>query len=418
MLTHQEIILDKKTHRPHVAAISIVPTQTPGRDFVARATVAAKIAALHSEAVDRDCRFPQEAIDELKRQRLLGALVPTEFGGDDASFGDIANVCYTLGRACASTAMIYAMHQVKIACIVRHHNGSAWIAAMLRKLTADQLLMASSTTEGNAGGDVRSSAAAVEGAGDDIVLDRAATVISYGAQADGIVTTARRDPTAAKSDQVLLILLKQNYTLDPVSSWDTLGMRGTCSRGFRLQARAGRDQIVPVDYQAIHSQSMTPAAHMFWTSAWAGVAANAVNKAHKFVKHVARQSGGQMPPGAAHLNAALASLSTLRSMITSMIGRFEQIADDADALSAMDFQNAILMLKVDASELAVSIVMTAMRAGGLAAYRQDGEFAIGQQLRDILSSPIMIHNDRIRANAMSSSLVNSVPAQLIDDNSL
>ena len=417
MFVRQDIVAEPN-EGPHVAAASIIPSQMPNGDFAARARAVAKIAAEHSDAVDRDCSFPQQAIDEMKRQRLLGALVPAAFGGDGASFSDIANVCYILGRACASTAMIFAMHQVKVACIVRHHGDNAWIAGMLRTLTRDQLLLASSTTEGNAGGDVRSSAAAVEGKGDDVVLDRAATVISYGAQADGIVTTARRDPDAAKSDQVLLILLKHDYTLEPVSSWDTLGMRGTCSRGFRLQARAGREQIVPVDYQTIHAQSMTPAAHMFWTSAWAGVAANAVGKAHKFVKHVARQSGGQMPPGAAHLNAALASLSTLRAMIASMIARYEKIAGDPDALSAMDFQNAILMLKVDASELAVSIVMTAMRAGGLAAYRQDGEFAIGQQLRDILSSPIMIHNDRIRSNAMSSSLVNSVPMSLIDDHAV
>ncbi len=397
------------------AAASIVPDQTETSDFASRAKAVARIAAEHAAAVDRDSRFPQEAIDEMRRQRLLGALVPVDLGGDGATFSEIANICYILGRACASSAMIYAMHQVKVACIVRHGRNEPWIAAMLRRLADEQLLLASSTTEGNAGGDVRSSAAAVEGDGADIVLDRAATVISYGAQADGIVTTARRSLDAAKSDQVLLILLKSDYTLDPVASWDTLGMRGTSSRGFRLQARARREQIVPVDYHEIHAHSMTPAAHLFWSSAWAGVAANAVGKAHKFVKNVARQANGQTPPGAAHLNAALSSLATLRAMIAAALRRFESIAHDDDALGAMDFQNAILMLKVDASELAVATVMAAMRAGGLAAYRQDGEFSIGQQLRDILSSPIMIHNDRIRANAMPSALVNSAPAQLFDE---
>ncbi len=35
-------------------------------------------------------------------------------------------VCYTLGRACASTAMIFAMHQTKVACLVRHGRGNPW----------------------------------------------------------------------------------------------------------------------------------------------------------------------------------------------------------------------------------------------------------------------------------------------------
>ena len=68
------------------------------------------------------------------------------------------------------------------------------------------------------------------------------------------------------------------------------------------------------------------------------------------------------------------------------------------------------MLKVDASELAVATVMSAMRACGLSGYREDGDFSIGRSLRDILSSPIMIHNDRIIANAATASLMAPFPA--------
>ena len=48
------------------------------------------------------------------------------FGGEGASIADVVDVCYALGRACASTAMIYAMHQTKVACLVRHGQASAW----------------------------------------------------------------------------------------------------------------------------------------------------------------------------------------------------------------------------------------------------------------------------------------------------
>ena len=106
-------------------------------------------------------------------------------------------MCYTLGRACSSTAMIFAMHQTKVACLVRHGTGSAWHETLMRRVAAEQLLLASSTTEGQNGGNIRFSAAAVERAGAEISLVRNATVISYGAQADGIVTIARRDNDAA-----------------------------------------------------------------------------------------------------------------------------------------------------------------------------------------------------------------------------
>ena len=76
----------------------------------------------------------------------------------------------------------------------------------MRRVAAEQLLLASSTTEGQNGGNIRSSAAAVDQSGATISLARDATVISYGAEADGLVTIARRANDAAASDQVLLAL--------------------------------------------------------------------------------------------------------------------------------------------------------------------------------------------------------------------
>jgi acyl-CoA dehydrogenase len=41
-----------------------------------------------------------------------------------------------------------------------------------------------------------------------------------------------------------------------------------------------------------------------------------------------------------------------------------------------------------------------------------GEFSIGRALRDILSSPIMINNDRILTNIAAAGLMSAVPATL------
>jgi acyl-CoA dehydrogenase len=72
------------------------------------------------------------------------------------------------------------------------------------------------------------------------------------------------------------------------------------------------------------------------------------------------------------------------------------------------------MHKVNASELAVATVMSAMQACGLSGYRNDSEFSIGRHLRDILSSPIMISNDRIMANVAAASLLGGTPESLRD----
>ena len=385
-----------------------------GKSLASRAEKVAAIAAKHAAAVDFDSRFPAEAIAAARAERLLGAAVLREFGGDAASISDIADVCYVLGRACASTAMIYAMHQTKVACLTRHGRGSAWHQLLLRRLCGEQMLLASSTTEGERGGDVRNSAAPIERRGSRITLERNATVISYGEAADGIVTTARRSADAASGDQVLVVFLKQDYTLERQIGWDALGLRGTCSAGFNLVASGAREQILPVSYDEIHARTMMPVAHLVWSSAWAGIAAAAVERARAFVRKATQRADGMLPPGAAHLTRAIASLQRLRSLVACALQRFEAAAVDPIALESVDFQTGMNLLKVNASELAVATVMSAMQACGLAGYRNDGEFSIGRNLRDVLSSPVMISNDRILANLGMASLLSGPPASLRD----
>ena len=64
--------------------------------------------------------------------------------------------------------------------------------------------------------------------------------------------------------------------------------------------------------------------------------------------------------------------------------------------------------------MAISTVMSSLQACGLSGYRNDGQFSISRPLRDILSSAIMINNDRILANVASASLLTEVPALLTD----
>jgi acyl-CoA dehydrogenase len=383
-----------------------------GNGYAARARLAAEAAAAHAAAVDADARFPSEAFAEIRKQRLLGMMVPSALGGEGASLPELADVCFILGQACSSAGLIFAMHQIKMACIIRHFKGNPALERILRQIATDQLLLASSTTEGQAGGNVRSSEAAVEHVGDQVTLERKATVISYAMEADGIVTTARRAADAAASDQVLLVLLKKDYTLEKLQSWDTLGMRGTHSEGFTLRARAPAQQILPEPYEKIHPQTMVPHAHILWGSVWAGIAAVATAKAQAFVRNALRASGGQMPPGAPHFTNAASSLRTMRGVLNSAMRSYQAAMADEKALGTLEFQSMITMTKVQVSELAQETVLAALRACGLSGFRNDSEFSIGRHLRDVLSAPLMINNDRILANLAMTSVMTSLPASV------
>jgi acyl-CoA dehydrogenase len=385
-----------------------------GAGILERAKAVAEVAGYHADSVDRGARFPIEALTAARRQRLLGVLVPTDLGGESSNIREVAEICFLLGRGCASAAMIFAMHQIKMACLIRHGWGNRWQRTLQRRIASEQLLLASSTTEGTGGGNVRASEAPIRSDGNHITLERAASVISYGANADGIVTTARRSEASAPSDQVLVVFTKDNYSLEQTNSWDALGMRGTCSAGFLLRARGEADQVIPNSYELIHKLTMVPVAHLLWSSVWTGIAAGAVQRARAFVRNAMRSPGAPLPPAASHLTRARASLDSLRARVHAGIALFEQNTANPELRDSIGSDIAMNLLKVETSEMALTTVMSALRACGLSGYRNDSEFSLSRHIRDILSSPIMINNDRIISNSGASVLLNEVPDRLID----
>ena len=106
----------------------------------ARVESVAAIAAQHAVATDRKGCFPRDAIAALRTQALLAVMVPQELGGEGAGLAEVVDICYRLGQACSATAMIYAMHQIMLACIIRHRRNGAWHERLLRQLSAEQLL--------------------------------------------------------------------------------------------------------------------------------------------------------------------------------------------------------------------------------------------------------------------------------------
>ena len=99
----------------------------------ARAGRVAIVAAKHADDVDVAGRFPQEAIDALRAERLLGIQIPSPLGGEGASLQEIANICARLGQACSATAMIFAMHHIKLSSLVEHGVDSAWHTGFMRR---------------------------------------------------------------------------------------------------------------------------------------------------------------------------------------------------------------------------------------------------------------------------------------------
>jgi acyl-CoA dehydrogenase len=358
-------------------------------------SIGANVAGPAADSVDAEARFPSEAIEALRAQQMLSALIPREYGGRGCTISDVSEVCFILGQYCSATAMVYAMHQIQVACIVRHAQESPFFQRYLGELAANEWLIASATSEIGVGGDVRSSVCAVEPSGDAFTLEKKAPVISYGEYADAILATARRAPDAAASDQVLVLLERGDFTLDRTSTWDTLGFRGTCSPGFVLSARASLEQILPQPYADISSHTMLPTSHIVWTSLWLGIATAAVSKARAFIRGEARKNPGKAPAASVRLAQVVAQLQGMRALVHDTTREYERVMGDPDALSGMNFAIRMNNLKLSCSTMVVDIVGQAMLICGMAGYKTVSPYALGRLLRDAYGAALMINNDRI-----------------------
>jgi acyl-CoA dehydrogenase len=369
-------------------AVLIEQVHALGRDSIAP----------FAEAVDRDARFPAEAFQALKDAKLLSCYVPVELGGMGLTISELSKLCETLALYCASTAMIFAMHQIQVACIVHHALGSSPFRDYARELVERQHLIASSTTELGTGGDVRTSICAVEVAGGRFTLEKQGPVISYGEAADAILVTCRSSPGAGPNDQSHVLVKKENCTLKPLSGWDTLGFRGTCSAGFTLNGQGEAWQVLPVPYAEIHARTMHPFSHSVWSSLWLGIAADAVGRARASVRAEARKTPGTLPPTAMRLAEVDTVLFSMRSGIRQTIAEYQGMLEaDEPGAFASNFGFAIRVnnLKVTSSQLVVDIVSKAMLICGIAGYRNDSKTSLCRQLRDAYGAALMVNNDRI-----------------------
>ena len=368
------------------------------------AAAAADVVGPLADEVDREGRFPNESIDALRAASLFSCAIPTELGGEGLSLREVADIAELLGGCCASTAMIFAMHQIQVLAIVRHDRSDA-MCALLREIVRDQLLLASATTEIGIGGDTRTSTCFVERDGDEVRLHKNAPVISYGEFCDAVLATARRSADAPPSDQVLVVCRRSDTELERTGTWDTLGFRGTQSPGFLLTATGRADMVLAEDYATISAKTMLPVAHVLWSHLWLGIAAAAVDTARRCTQKAARSKPGTVPPAAVRLAELLGLLQQFRDLVHGAAGRFDDAALDDDVLTSIGFSLAMNNLKVSASGLVVDIVGQALLVAGISGYREDGPFRMGRFLRDAHGAALMVNNDRIMANNAQLALV-------------
>ena len=356
-----------------------------------------EIAEPNAGDVDQSARFPIEAVSALKKSKILSAGIPVDLGGGGLNIVEQGELCRLLATYCASTSMVLGMHFIKISSIVHFGKNSDKLAGYLRSVVEEQRLVASVTSEEGIGGNLRNSICAVEMNGDTFELTKHSTCLSYGAEADDLLITARKDANAPASGQVVVLAQKGDFTLEQTGEWDSMGMRGTCSPPFIVRVKAPSWQVFGPSFAEIAARTMVPDTHYIWSNVWLGIACDASARARALVQARARKNPSELPENAKELAVLDTKLQQFSDTVKSTGRDYMQAHenDDTEKLSSIGFSLRINALKLSASTFAADICMKAMRICGFAGYLNNSPYSVTRQLRDALSAAPMIGNGRI-----------------------
>jgi acyl-CoA dehydrogenase len=148
----------------------------------------------HASEVDRDHRFPDEAIEAAKAAGLLGVLIPREYGGAGLDAIAFAVCIEELAQACASTSVIVDVHtsvgSEPILLFGTEEQKRRW----LPPLASGELLGAFALTEPSSGSDAASLKTSARRDGDGYVLNGTKVFITTIGRAGLYLVFARTGP--------------------------------------------------------------------------------------------------------------------------------------------------------------------------------------------------------------------------------
>jgi alkylation response protein AidB-like acyl-CoA dehydrogenase len=177
-------------------------------------------------AIDREGRFPAEALKALAAVDLLGLLVPEEYGGAGGSMWQYVLVVEEIARGCASTAATYmtqAHCAVPIMLAGDQEQKERWLPALAR----GEAIGAIALTEPEAGSDLASLTTRARGIRDGYVLNGTKMFITNGGHADVICVLARTGGTAAKRPLTFLLVDGKSAGLTRGTPLKKMGIRAS-----------------------------------------------------------------------------------------------------------------------------------------------------------------------------------------------
>ena len=338
-----------------------------------------------ADEVDREGRWPLEAIAALGEAGLFGLTVPEEYGGLGAPPRVVSAVLRTLAEGCASTAMIFMMHvcaQQVIAQAETFPLREEVLRAMARGEHLSTLAFSEKGSRSHFWAPI--SQAAAEGSIHRLSAEK--SWVTSAGQADSYVVSTRSTAGTEMTASTLYYVPAGAPGLSVSGIWSGMGLRGNASAPMRLER---------VTVPAAHRLSgegegfgamlnvVLPWFQLCSASVSVGIAAAATGATRRHL----------LASKLEHLDQPLASLMNLRARLAQM-----QIAVDTQRVfvehvatrmesPGPDTMLAVLESKAGAAEAALQVTDLAMRTCGGAAFSR--HLGVERNFRDARAGWVM-----------------------------
>jgi alkylation response protein AidB-like acyl-CoA dehydrogenase len=326
----------------------------------------------NADRVDREGIFPRENLKVLARAGWNGVLLPKDLGGLGLDHVAFAIAAEEIGRACASTALVYVMHVGAAQTIALY--GSADQRDRWLRPARDGLIGTYSTSEKASGGHWWFNFSEAARSAENYVVTAEKSFTTSSGQADYYVVQTRT-PGAKGPTDITFFIVDGKAPGIHAGRWDALGVHGNHSGPIRYDnvRVPGRDRLGREGQgKDIIYHGVSPVYLIGLGAAWHGVARGALEEITKYATATVHRDFERR---LADYQILRQQLGEAKVLIESLRPWQEALARQLDALWAAEKPQGEILIpltefKVHAAEVANIAARRALDVSGGYGYKR------------------------------------------------
>jgi alkylation response protein AidB-like acyl-CoA dehydrogenase len=320
---------------------------------------------------DRTGAFPATDFADLRAAGLFGLFVPERLGGLGCTYADYARVAYELARGNGATALVFNMHASVTGALAGIPDELArsigvpdeFFASRDRVLgaCADGAFYAVAMSERGVGSRLSQLTTRYEAVDGGFRIKGAKSFVSGAGHADAYLVAARSLADDSVVSQFLVPAQTPGLVVE--STWDSLGMRATCSHDVHLDVFVPSSALLggAEGLALLVAQLMPHWMVASYAAVYVGVAQSCVDEA---VAHCQARGLANLPSVRARIGQADAAVAAARLVVDETARRVTEAPGDAET------NRWVWRAKFLAGTTAMQVAASMLEAAGTSASRR------------------------------------------------